>query len=296
MKHQTWNHPKLVDLAGLLGVRKHVAAGVVEGLISFACHFAPDGEVGKFPDRQIAAWLDWEGDAKQLFDSLLEAGWLDRVDDDRRFVIHDWLEHRPYFLNRRGKPRKSGAASGGEPASEPVDNHGRPVDDDGRPSDDHSSSHRTEPNRTEPNPTESKSKAADAADALPHVEKLDELIQVYESVPWLTPPRDKRAAGLLQAWKAALTGKRAAEYRELLADVGAIQTALTKSQRFMHDKSNLCRLEWLLKRESNGPELNLAKVLAGALQGSVGNKPATADVGPGKVFDPNNTDPTLGVM
>jgi len=101
MKHQAWQHPKLTRLSGHLEIPRYAAAGLVEGLVSFACHFAEDGGVGKYENSELAKWLGWQGAPDDLVDSLVKSGWLDSVEGDQRLVIHDWSDHMPDFIRKR---------------------------------------------------------------------------------------------------------------------------------------------------------------------------------------------------
>jgi hypothetical protein len=41
--------------------------------------------------------VDWEGDADQLIEALIECGWIDSS-DQYRLVVHDWHEHCPTYV------------------------------------------------------------------------------------------------------------------------------------------------------------------------------------------------------
>jgi hypothetical protein len=66
----------------------------------FAMDQAPGGDVGKWTDHDIEAELGWEGQECALVAALVEAGWLDRCQDNR-LVIHDWADHLPEFIKKR---------------------------------------------------------------------------------------------------------------------------------------------------------------------------------------------------
>jgi hypothetical protein len=106
MKRGTPDHPKVYALAEKLGIRRPTALGHLELLFHFAAQYAPQGDVGRFPDKRIAAGMDWAGKAEKLIESLVATGWLDR-DSHARLVVHDWHDHadrtRLQRLSRNGK-------------------------------------------------------------------------------------------------------------------------------------------------------------------------------------------------
>jgi hypothetical protein len=93
MKRGTIEHPKLAALASMLGVRRHVAVGLLEMLWHHTARYAPRGDIGKYKDCQIAAALDWPNDdSARLMKCLVECGWLDEH-QEFRLIVHDWHEH-----------------------------------------------------------------------------------------------------------------------------------------------------------------------------------------------------------
>jgi hypothetical protein len=116
-------HPKFFDLKRSLGVKKFAALGILEALWHFTGKFTPQGDVGRYSDEQIAAWLEWEGDDGALIAALIETGWLDR-DAEHRLVIHHWHQHADnatkLAVKRSGKPFISRSA---DPAGSPPTPH-----------------------------------------------------------------------------------------------------------------------------------------------------------------------------
>ena len=93
MKRGTLEHPKLNDLASMLGVRRHVAVGLLEMMWHFCARYAPRGDIGRFSNCRIAASLDWPGKhAERLISCLVDTRWLDK-DDEHRLTVHDWHDH-----------------------------------------------------------------------------------------------------------------------------------------------------------------------------------------------------------
>lgn len=99
MKRAAVDHPKMFRLCGLLKLRRWEAIGILESLWLFTARFAPCGDVGKYPDTEIARGIDWNKDATRLVEALVEAGWLDRC-DCHRIVVHDWEHHADQTLKR----------------------------------------------------------------------------------------------------------------------------------------------------------------------------------------------------
>ena len=71
--------------------------GLLELLWVGTAKNAPRGDVGKFSDEEIAIMLDWDGEAAELVNALVETRWLDR-DNEHRLLVHDWQEHCPNFI------------------------------------------------------------------------------------------------------------------------------------------------------------------------------------------------------
>jgi hypothetical protein len=100
MKRGTSNHPKVYLLAEALKVKRPTALGYLQLLWDFAADYAPEGDVGRYPDSRIEAALDWGGARGKLVAALVQSRWLD-VDPTRRFVVHDWLDHAEKSVHRR---------------------------------------------------------------------------------------------------------------------------------------------------------------------------------------------------
>lgn len=87
------DHPKFAALKARLGVPKHVALGILETLWHFAGRYTPQGNVGKYTDSEIEAWLEWGGgETGVLIQALVDSRWLDR-DSAWRVLVHDWPIH-----------------------------------------------------------------------------------------------------------------------------------------------------------------------------------------------------------
>lgn len=108
MKLGTAAHPKFRRLMMRLDLKQYEAAGLLELLWAMAAQFTDDGNLSRFDCEDIAAYLDWRGDAQKLVDTLVECRWLDR--DESSVAIHDWHDHMPHFITERVRKREQRAA------------------------------------------------------------------------------------------------------------------------------------------------------------------------------------------
>jgi hypothetical protein len=93
MKRNTADHPKTLALMAALNVPKYAACGLLELLWhQFTVKYAPQGDVGRWADAQIAAGVSWDGEPGVLISALVKAGWLDEH-PKHRLVVHDWPDH-----------------------------------------------------------------------------------------------------------------------------------------------------------------------------------------------------------
>lgn len=104
MKAGTFDHPKMMELARLLGVCKNHAAGIMEHLWHWTARYAPQGDAGKYADDVIQQEVAPELAKKvRLIEALVKARWMDRADwadQDNgqeagwpRLYVHDWHDH-----------------------------------------------------------------------------------------------------------------------------------------------------------------------------------------------------------
>lgn len=68
--------------------------GVLESIWRVTEANCPEGDIGRLTNEEIAAAIEWEGDADDLVAALIECRWLD-ADDHFRLVVHDWSVHCP---------------------------------------------------------------------------------------------------------------------------------------------------------------------------------------------------------
>lgn len=86
------DHPKFAELKAILGQPKGPVAGWLEMVWHFAGRFTPQGNIGKYSDVAIEAWVEWTGEPGALIDALVKSKWIDR-DSAHRLLVHDWPEH-----------------------------------------------------------------------------------------------------------------------------------------------------------------------------------------------------------
>ena len=114
MKQGTQTHPKFKSLAKALKIHQYEAVGILESIWMMACQFSgDDGDLSRFTPQEIADWMDWSGDSKELIDALVGCRWLDSIDGSLK--VHDWMDHRPHYLKDRFRkqqdPKNSGRAA-----------------------------------------------------------------------------------------------------------------------------------------------------------------------------------------
>ena len=71
----------------------------------FTAEYAPQGDLGRFNNRQIARGMEWKRSADKLVEALIDCGWLD-VDPDNRLVVHDWEDHMDEATKKKLERRK----------------------------------------------------------------------------------------------------------------------------------------------------------------------------------------------
>ena len=80
-------------LALALNIPLYAANGLMERLWHTTAKYAPQGNIGKWKDNEIAIHLAWPVEESQyLVAALIDTGWLD-VHDEYRLLVHDWADH-----------------------------------------------------------------------------------------------------------------------------------------------------------------------------------------------------------
>lgn len=102
MKKDAISKHKFRVLKRRLAKPAYVVVGVLELLWLTTQISAAEGDIGRLSNEEIAAALEWEGDADQLIDTLVDCCWLDR-DEEYRLIVHGWSEHVPTYLSNAFK-------------------------------------------------------------------------------------------------------------------------------------------------------------------------------------------------
>ena len=97
MKRGTESLIKFKKLKSRLDLPKYQVVGVLTALWATTLREARRGDIGRLSDEDIAADMEWEGNAGKLVNCLVDTGWLDRH-KVHRLVVHDWPDHAPTWL------------------------------------------------------------------------------------------------------------------------------------------------------------------------------------------------------
>lgn len=107
-------HPKFARLKSTLKLPKGGALGWLEAMWHFAGKFTPHGNIGKYADAEIEAWVEWCGEPGELVRALVDSGWVD-ASTQHRLIVHDWHIHADnatkLAVKRSGKPFVSDSVS-----------------------------------------------------------------------------------------------------------------------------------------------------------------------------------------
>lgn len=97
MKSSTPDCMKFKRLQRRLKTCRKETVGLLELLWLATAKNAPQGDIGRFCNEDIAIECDWDGDHDELVAALLDCGWLD-PHDECRLVVHDWADHAPNHI------------------------------------------------------------------------------------------------------------------------------------------------------------------------------------------------------
>lgn len=115
-------HPKTKRLMRSLGLSTRECVGTLLCLWLWSLEFAPDGDLSALSLDEIAEAADWRGDHDELFNALVECGFVES--DDAGVRLHDWQDYGGKAEEQRRKWRERKAAERERKASE-GDNKGR---------------------------------------------------------------------------------------------------------------------------------------------------------------------------
>ena len=106
------DHPKTKQLARVLKISVPTAIGHLNCLWWWAMKYAPDGNLSKYKNDDIAEAMLWDGKSVKIVNSLVSCGFLDK--EDSCLTIHDWkiyggklFEKREREKNRKQNERKT---------------------------------------------------------------------------------------------------------------------------------------------------------------------------------------------
>lgn len=122
MKIGTTEKLKFKNLQRRLKLPLWQAVGLLETIWKVAYRNAPAGDIGRLPNDEIAAAIEWAGDADELVKVLVETRWFD-ADPVHRLLVHDWEEECEGWLRANFERYKKQFAK---------PTHIKPPDDEGQ--------------------------------------------------------------------------------------------------------------------------------------------------------------------
>jgi hypothetical protein len=109
MKQGVENTMKFKKLKRRLRLPYWQVVGLLESIWKLGLTSAQAGDIGRYSNEDIAAAIEYEGDADEIVDVLVNCEWLD-ADPEFRLIIHDWSEHVPTYLKGNFSGRKKSFA------------------------------------------------------------------------------------------------------------------------------------------------------------------------------------------
>lgn len=117
-------HPKFAGLKSRLGLTKFQTLGLLEALWHFTGKYAPRGNVGKYTNIEIEAWLEWHGEPGKAVEALTESRWID-PSQEHRLVVHDWSKCADELVHTELARRLEFFADGTRPKGGRLNQHER---------------------------------------------------------------------------------------------------------------------------------------------------------------------------
>jgi len=110
-------------------LKRKLGADGVLALISLWTYAAVNHPEGILPldEEDIAIAADWDGDPQEFVNTLIEIGFLEKLEDGT-YKIHDWEEHQPWAVGareRKEKARKAAKAKWEKMSEEEKEEHAR---------------------------------------------------------------------------------------------------------------------------------------------------------------------------
>ncbi len=97
MKEGVESTLKFKKLKRRLGLPEWQVVGLLESTWKLCRTSAKAGDIGQYSNEDIAAAIEYAGDADEMIAALVESGWLDE-DPEYRLIVHDWSDHVPTYL------------------------------------------------------------------------------------------------------------------------------------------------------------------------------------------------------
>jgi hypothetical protein len=101
------NHPKTLKAMRLLGVDKPTMVGYLHLLWWWALDYAPEGDLSKYEDADLADAACYQGDPHRFVSALVNCGigadgkgFIDASDTSGRY-LHDWHDYAGKMIERR---------------------------------------------------------------------------------------------------------------------------------------------------------------------------------------------------
>lgn len=105
--HQTLkDHRKLFNAADELEIEPVHMMGLLVSFWMWALDNTPSGNLANITPRMIARAAQWDGDPESLTKAWLQAGWLDKNEEDSSLFIHDWYEYTGKLIEQREAEKK----------------------------------------------------------------------------------------------------------------------------------------------------------------------------------------------
>jgi DnaD/phage-associated family protein len=113
-------HRKTKRLARKLEVSIPTALGHLHLMWYWVWDYAKDGCLSKYDAEDIADGALWEGDPDLFLNSLIDAGWIDRIHETGQLSVHDWEQHGGRLLKKMAEDaqrKKNGRRKGVQEAT-----------------------------------------------------------------------------------------------------------------------------------------------------------------------------------
>ena len=147
-------HKKILEAADTLEIAPPYMIGLLTSFWLWALDNVPSGDITGISTKNIARAAGWDGNADDLFNTLVDAGLIDEIesqedDDTHLYLIHDWEEYAGSLIQQREaekersrRRRSTTWSTGGRPADDhPVDHMDDHRSTDKRPPVDHTDDH-----------------------------------------------------------------------------------------------------------------------------------------------------------